>query len=105
MTTDADDALNWDGDDAAQPARPVLPEGWNAVGKNSEQVEIVSEDGEVIAEDDRPSLSTAMLLFVGIIGGIYLLYTAGWIIGGANLQSSAMFLIPSVMYEVARWAA
>lgn len=46
-----------------------------------------------------------MLVLVGIIGGVYLLYTIGWIIGGLNLQGSALFLVPSVMYQVAVWTA
>lgn len=93
MTSDPDDALTWEGDDdqPANPAAktPALPDGWNAVGKNSELV----------------GLSTPMLLLVGVIGGVYLLYTVGWMIGGLNLQASAMFLVPGVMYQVAVWAA
>lgn len=117
MTSDADDALTWEGDDdrptqkpAPEPAampekKPALPRGWSAIGKRSETVGRIREDGTVAEAADRPPLSTPMLLLVGIVGGIYLLYTVGWIIGGLNLQSSAMFLIPGVMYQVALWAA
>lgn len=114
MTPDADDALSWEGDEdlatksAPQPPSPALPEGWNALGKDSETVGRLDEDGEIIApasEDEHRGLSTPMLLFVGIIGGVYLLYTVGWIIGGVTLQGSALFLVSSVMYQVAVWAA
>lgn len=121
MTSDADDALTWDGDDDRPMRKPApeldvtpdvkpekklaLPRGWNAVGKRSETVGRVREDGTVVEAADRPPLSTPMLLLVGIVGGVYLLYTVGWIIGGLNLQSSAMFLIPGVMYQVALWVA
>lgn len=113
MTSDADDALSWEGDDdrpMQKPAREpeqksASPRGWNAVGKRGETVDRIQEDGTVSDTVERPPLSTSMLLLVGIVGGIYLLYTVGWIIGGLTLQSSAMFLIPGVMYQVALWAA
>jgi hypothetical protein len=116
MTSDADDALTWEGDDdrptqrpapAVPPAekKPALPRGWSAVGKREETVGRIEEDGTVSDSVERPPLSTPMLLLIGIVGGIYLLYTVGWIIGGLTLQSSAMFLIPDVMYQVALWAA
>ncbi|GGD79880.1 hypothetical protein GCM10007269_23480 [Microbacterium murale] len=113
MTSDADDALTWEGDDdrptqkpAAEPEqKAALPRGWNAIGKRSETVGRIREDGTILDPADKPPLSTPMLLLLGIVGGIYLLYTVGWIIGGLTLQSSAMFLIPDVMYQVALWAA
>lgn len=124
MTSDAEDALSWDGDEdgtVQNPAKkPALPEGWNAVGKDSEtverahaddgahegsSVESASTDSVESAPAESQPLSTPMLLLVGIIGGIYLLYTIGWVIGGLNLQGSALFLIPGVMYQVALWAA
>lgn len=113
MTSDADDALTWEGDDDRPAQKPIpeseknpaLPRGWNAVGKRSETVGLIEDDGTVGAPAERAPLSTPMLLLVGIVGGVYLLYTVGWIIGGLTLQSSAMFLIPGVMYQVALWAA
>ena len=117
MTSDADEALTWEGDDdgssrrpapqdaPAPEAKPALPRGWNAVGKRSETVGRIQDDGTIVDAAERPPLSTPMLLLVGIVGGIYLLYTVGWIIGGLTLQGSAMFLIPAVMYQVALWAA
>lgn len=109
MTSDAEEALSWEGDDD-QPARsrPTLPDGWKAVGKDSETVGHRAADGTVTAPEDTQapaSPSTPMLLFIGIIGGIYLLYTVGWVIGGLNLQVSALFLVSSVMYQVGVWAA
>ncbi|MEW1973555.1 hypothetical protein AB0301_00520 [Microbacterium profundi] len=113
MTSDADDALTWEGDDDRPTTRSTpeaeqkttLPRGWNAVGKRSETVGRTRNEGTLSDPGERPPLSTPMLLLVGIVGGIYLLYTVGWIVGGLTLQSSAMFLIPDVMYQVALWAA
>ena len=105
MTSDADDALSWDGDEDLTSSKPALPDGWNAVGKNSDTVGRVAEDGTVVEATDPQGLSTPMLLLIGIVGGIYLLYSVGWIIGGLNLRASASFLIPEVMYLVAFYAA
>lgn len=133
MTSDADDALSWEGDeDKPAPSRGrkqrekrpsdsttngrALPDGWNAVGRDSETVGRIESDGTVseptvseptVSESgEHPQgLSTPMLVLVGIVGGVYLLYTVGWIIGGLNLQGSALFLVPAVMYQVAVWAA
>lgn len=105
MTSDADDALAWEGDEDAAVHKPVLPRGWNAVGKDSETVGRPADASTPDEPSPPVSLSTPMLLLTGIVGGIYLLYTVGWIIGGLNLQGSALFLIPGVMYQVALWAA
>ncbi|MFE6995002.1 hypothetical protein ACFVAE_03525 [Microbacterium sp. NPDC057659] len=116
MTSDPDDdALSWDGDSDVE--RPTLPKGWQAVGRGSEKVEStpavdapheasMSKDPAPAAsapeedEDDEEyeGLSTGMLLALGAVGGIYLLYTIGWLIGGLRMQAGALFLIPSVMY-------
>jgi len=113
MTSDSDDALSWDGDEgaaakapapaASQPTasastdRPAddaaLPDGWNAIGKGSEAVEPVASAGS-----ERASLSTAMLLTVGIVGGIYLLYSIGWVVGGLRLKPLANLIVADAMY-------
>ena len=114
MTSDADDALSWEGDEEPAPTDRVdtpsetptaLADGWRAVGKDSDTVGRIEADGTVSAPEEPRSLSTPMLLFIGIVGGIYLLYTIGWIIGGLNLQVSALFLVSGVMYHVGVWSA
>lgn len=58
-----------------------------------------SETDRAAIDDEAPAgLSTAMLLLVGVVGGIYLLYTAGWIIGGLRLQPLASFLVADAMF-------
>lgn len=99
MNSDSDDALNWDGDEASTPKDPALPTGWNAVGKGSDTVGRIADDGTVTApEADRTPMSTAMLLLVGIVGGIYLLYSIGWVIGGLRLRPLASFLVADAMF-------
>ncbi len=100
MTSDSDDALSWDGDEASAPKDPALPRGWNAVGKGSDEVGTVEDDGTVTAAGDveSPGLSTAMLLILGIVGGVYLLYTIGWIVAGLRLRPLASFLVDDTMF-------
>ncbi len=119
MTSDSDDALSWDGDEvgaptgpaskkpaetrsettaAAQTERPAddpaLPEGWNAVGRGSAAVGRLGGDDD---EEHQP-LSTAMLLILGIVGGVYLLYSVGWVVGGLRLKPLANFFVADAMF-------
>ncbi|MBT2485654.1 MULTISPECIES: hypothetical protein [unclassified Microbacterium] len=100
MTSHSDDALSWDGDDAAPQKDAALPDGWNAVGKGSAVVGRIEADGTVVPADgqERAGLSTAMLLILGVVGGVYLLYTIGWVIGGLRLGPLASFLVDDVMF-------
>lgn len=105
MTSDPDDALRWEGDDDATSRDQALPRGWKAVGKGSREAHSGAEADAAADAHEHAPLSTAMLVAVGVIGGIYLLYSVGWVIGGFRLQASALFLIPDVMYHVSLWAA
>lgn len=112
MVRDAEDALSWEGDDdppvAAQKetSAPALPEGWDAIGKGSETVGRITADGAVIAPGEPEPMSTPMLVSLGVIGGAYLLYIVGWIVGGFRLQGVALFLVSdAVAYQAAMWLA
>ncbi|WP_047523920.1 hypothetical protein [Microbacterium sp. ZOR0019] len=100
MTSDSDDALTWDGDEASAPKDPALPPGWNAVGKGSRDVGTIEGDGTITPapSDEQAGLSTPMLLILGIVGGVYLLYTVGWIVGGLRLRPLASFLVADAMF-------
>ncbi|MEV8251104.1 hypothetical protein AB0O87_09285 [Microbacterium sp. NPDC076768] len=107
MTTDSDDALSWEGDDVTEPAPSRdLPGGWNAVGKGSENVSTTQEHGtaevhgavDAVQAEEPEGLSTPMLLTLGVIGGVYFLYTVGWVLGGLRLQPLASFLVDDAMF-------
>jgi hypothetical protein len=98
MTSESDDALGWDGDDDRARPAPALPSGWNAVGKGSGDVGRLEEDGTVTAAEEAPGLSTAMLLVLGVVGGVYLLYTIGWVVGGLRLKPLANLIVADAMY-------
>lgn len=124
MTSDSDDALSWDGDESDAPLKPAsgkrapkhaeatsspktapdsstggqaaadLPDGWNAVGRGSDAV----SHAEVAGDDERPPLGTGMLLTLGIVGGVYLLYSVGWVVGGLRLKPLANLIVADAMY-------
>lgn len=112
VTSDPDeDGLSWDGDDRRDPSS--LPTGWKAVGKGSETVptEPATEKGAAVeaasaatqadavdADDEETGLSTGALLGLGALGGIYLLYTIGWVIGGLRMQDLARLIVSDAMY-------
>lgn len=117
-----DDALTWDGDDdptldvgAAAPAEsPILPSGWNAVGKGSEAVDPAAEeteapdagrDGSPAKTAARQPMGNALLITIGVVGGIFLLYTIGWIVGGLRLEGTAQFLVSPLAYQFGFWLA
>ena len=106
-----DDALNWAGDDdptlhAGSPdlARPEpvgLPEGWTipqvsadhpvatdpTTDADTREPDSAQPDS---AQPDSPPVSSAALVGMGILAGMYLLYSIGWFIGAARLSSQTM---------------
>ena len=111
-----DDALAWDGDDdptldvgpaVSEPSRErkTLPEGYTAVGKGSDDVGRVHADSSVTMPGDRQPMGSAALLTLGILGGVYLLYAIGWIVGGLRLQGRAAYLVTDIMYQGSFWLA
>lgn len=116
MTTGRDDdAFSWEGDDdptlrAGEDVAPVaLPKGYTAVGKGSGSV---LSDGASATDVVEQSAATApaqagnaALVALGVLGGVYLLYTIGWIIGGLRLQGVAAFLLSSTGAAPPTWQA
>lgn len=110
---DDDDALSWAGDDDPTLA-PSLPEGYKAVGRGADAV--AQADGPASASEPKPQGppspdsapapgGNAALIAYGVLGGVYLLWTIGWIVGGLRLQGTAQFLVSGVAYQVALWLA
>lgn len=109
-----DDALSWDGDDdptlatgrdaepprAAKPSAAALPKGYRAVGKGSDAVAPKSE-----AEDAGGGLGNAGLVGMGVLGGVYLLFAVGWLVGAQRLVGRAPYLLSDVMFQGSAWLA
>ncbi|MCR2763592.1 DNA polymerase III subunit gamma/tau [Microbacterium sp. zg.B48] len=110
-----DDALAWDGDDdptldvgagpAADAPLAALPDGFTAVGRGSADVGRVHDDGSVTMPQERVPMGNATLITLGILGGVYLLYAIGWLIGGLRLQGARQYLVSDVMYQGSLWLA
>ena len=128
-----DDPLAWGGDDdptlevGAKPAdrEPIapqdttepdtvettdaepkaLPDGFTAVGKGSDEVGRIRADGSVSMPGEREPMGNATLITLGILGGVYLIYAIGWVIGGLRLQGRAEYLVTDVMYQGSFWLA
>lgn len=109
-----DEALNWDGDESlTAPAKP-LPRGWRAVGKGSEGVPtdadqtsaVTSAPAEATGSAEPVATSNGALIALGIFGGVYLLYTIGWIISGINLAQVGEVLTDGpIAYAIGSWIA
>jgi hypothetical protein len=128
-----DDPLAWGGDDdptlevgskpaAAEPVAraettepdnvettdaetKALPDGYTAVGKGSDEVGRIRSDGSVSMPGEREPMGNATLITLGILGGVYLIYAIGWVIGGLRLQGRAEYLVTDVMYQGSFWLA
>ena len=65
----------------------------------------VNRDGTVTMPGDRKPMRNATLIGLGILGGVYLIYAIGWIIGGLRLQGRAEYLVTDIMYQGSLWLA
>lgn len=107
-----DDALTWAGDpeqDApasrgsgpTAPSEPVTPKvagGWKVVGK----------PGRVATPDDEKpqgQMSSVALVAFGILAGVYLLYTIGWLIAAQRDAAAPTDIVGAAMYTVGLWFA
>ena len=96
-----------------------LPAGYTAVGRGADDISrsdaepdedaAEGEDAPADADQAQP-MGNAALIALGVLGGVYLLYTIGWIVGGLRLQDVIPFLLPEtavarVAYAFALWIA
>lgn len=113
-TPEDDDALRWEGDEESTsqsvstgthvtPA--ALPDGFTAVGRGSDEVGRIEADGTVTAPHEAGPPSNAMLVTLGVLGGVYALFTIGWIIGGLRLQGVSAFLVGAEAFVPFLWLA
>ncbi|MBM7505127.1 DNA polymerase III subunit gamma/tau [Agromyces aurantiacus] len=115
---DEDEALRWEGDDDA-----TLAPGWKRVGSPAaapspgavEGAEGATSDGatavSAIAEAGEPDETAAAqpgsaeLVLLGVFGGVYLLYTLGWILSVLRVQNAAQDPVSQVMFALGLWLA
>jgi hypothetical protein len=107
---DRDDALSWDGDDD-----PTLDTG--VAGDTRAPVRVSepavapapaagSEPRPPAPDDDEPTgIGNVALVALGVLGGVYLLFSFGWIVSGLRLQGVAAFLVAGDGLAPPTWAA
>ncbi|WP_127793771.1 DNA polymerase III subunit gamma/tau [Agromyces sp. LHK192] len=117
-----DDALRWDGDDD-----PTLAPGWKRVGGVAEAPassggEPATADGEVATTEDpaasddvsdaasgaaegRRQTGSVELVVLGVLGGVYLLYTIGWLITVLRTDAPGTSIVGDAMYLFGLWLA
>jgi hypothetical protein len=94
-SNDEDDALTWAG--GRDPSHYETPEvkapkpskasktSNPTKATNTTEPALAGADGNADADELRPATSGVVLVSLGILGGIYLLYTIGWIISWQRL--------------------
>lgn len=108
-----DDALSWEGDAALDPRRPEPRPTERATQSTpasrshaEDRADASATDAGATGPDEQPQgIGTVALVLFGILGGVYLLYTVGWVIGGVGMQAKAMFMLPAPLYLASMWVA
>ena len=111
----------------------VLPAGYTPVGKGSEQVRSTADaavsatdpgyaspedgdaspgggdaspgGGESVEDDGGRGMSSAALVGIGILAGVYLLLSIGWLLGAARFQLVAALFLEPVAFQITLWLA
>ncbi len=128
---DDDDALSWAGEDDptlsshSDAASSSLAPGWKVVGEPGSVVgdpagseaaladdalggtstESHSGPREAVTTTDAAAASSTALIVLGILGGIFLLYTVGWAVAAGRVASSATDIVGSFMFTLGIWLA
>ena len=125
-----DDALNWAGDedptlqvgdvDRAAPEPIGMVEDWTVAepsfGAKTSADAVGSDDVEQLDDadtaapepetgDEPAAQSSAALVGMGILGGMYLLYTIGWFIGVSRIDRPTSDPVAQFMFSVGTWLA
>lgn len=99
MSTDDDDALSWAGDEepvsggprAERPVRTPRRLRQDEADVADEPFVADTPPGDGSASDADPAdggqLGSAALVILGLLGGVHLLYTVGWVVTIAPLQA------------------
>jgi hypothetical protein len=113
-----DDALSWAGDDdptlaagqapaereSREPEPLELPDGWSVPVASEAVAPRTAATPAAAAE--RPAVAdSAALVGMGILAGIYLLYTVGWFIGASRIGEPVADPVARFMFSLGAWVA
>jgi len=125
------DALSWAGDDdptlvagdaaeatevsatSVASAPGELPEGWTRAGSTTRSAGSSAADaGTTHIATQQPGdaaevvpPSSVALVGMGVLGGIYLLYTVGWFIGTSRVGNPIVDPVGQFMFSLGAWLA
>jgi len=117
MSEEPDDGLRWVGDEGDAPVRPgparptpARKPAADAAAADTDAADALAADTDTdtdaAAPGDGHSASGSVLLVVyGIIAGIYLLFTIGWLIGVVRDPYSQADLFAEIMYQLGEFLA
>lgn len=96
MTIDPDDeALSWAGDEATATA--ATKRAADAAASESPQADAAAQA--------HPGASAVMLVFLGVIGGVYLLYAVGWAVAVFRDRFTRDSLLAEIMAQFGEFLA
>lgn len=95
-----DDALRWEGDDD-----PTLAPGWKTVGRPVPLEGAPAGPEEDTEGDAATQPGSAELVMLGVLGGVYLLYSIGWLITASRPAPALPDPVAQFMYGLGRWLA
>jgi hypothetical protein len=107
-----DDALRWEGDDD-----PTLAPGWRRVGNAAPVTDAsggdggadasaeaeASADADTDAEPERRQSGSVELVVFGVLAGVYLLYTVGWLLTAVRTTLPGTSIVADAMYQFGLW--
>ncbi len=104
-----DDALTWAGDtEPAAPAAGDSAERGTATPRVASGWKVVGKPGRVATDQDtgrQGQMSSVALVTFGILAGIYLLYSIGWLIAAQRDAVAPTDIVGAAMYTVGLWLA
>jgi len=107
---DPDDALTWGDEADSSHVEGPTPTGRPRRGRRSDStddelgVDLDDESGDADAEDDVDDgpavMSSASLVVHGVLGGVFLLWAAGWIVAVGDFTNPFTDAISSLMWNL-----
>ncbi len=94
--SDSEDALVWGGETDPSHVDGPATRSADAAGQS------------VVDRDDKPQIPGVLLVIYGILGGVYLIYTLGWVITVTRLtgvRAASSELLSEIMFQLGEFLA
>lgn len=110
-----DDALSWAGENDPTLAagetstRPEVADGWSTPATPGTTPDGFRDDSRDASEPQAAQVASAgasaTLVIMGILAGVYLLYTIGWFIGVNRITNPISDPVSEFMFSLGAWLA